>query len=192
MCTDCRVTIDLIFVLDSSSSIGPTKYSRVTSFVKNFAERLNATRGNRIGVITFSNQAEVTFNLTRPANIIDGNIPYRPGETNTPDALCKLGSMFEGARNNALHIGVLLTDGRSTLSDNQCNYTSVSSAATAMKRRYEESLVYVVGVTSNIDRVELDEIATRHEFVNYLESFNVSSLDFARQGISYAICFSGE
>ena len=186
------MTTDLIFVLDSSSSIGPTKYSRVTSFVKKFAKRLNATRGNRIGVITFSSQAEVTFNLTRPADIIGGNMPYRPGETNTPDALCKLGLMFEGARNNALHIAVLLTDGRSTLSDNQCNYTSVSSAATAMKRKYNESLVYVIGVTSKIDRVELEEIATRHEFVNYLESFNVSNLDLAQQEISYAICFSGK
>ena len=181
---------DLIFVLDSSTSIGERNYNDVRSFVSKFARRLNEQNGNRIGVIIFSNQAEVTFNLTQPDKIIHGTIPYRSGQTNTPDALCKLGMLFDRAENNALKIAILFTDGRSTLSENQCDYTSVRSASTALKTQHNDSLVYVIGVTNSVDRDELNEIATSPEFVEYLESF--SNLEDTRQEITYDICFSGE
>ena len=197
MYTDCPVKTDLIFVLDSSGSVGETNYRRVINFVAEFTMKMSIGRSeNRVGVIIFGNEARVVINLGRyhKKNIlihtINNSIPYLRGSTNTPDALCKLVSLVEAeARENALHIAVLLTDGKPTAFINPCNYTSTKAAGDKI-RNMSNILIYAIGITNDINDDELNAIATKPEFVSHLESF--SDLNSVQNELGYHICYTGK
>ena len=199
MYTDCAVKTDLVFVLDSSGSVGETNYELVINFVANFTMDMNIGRSeNQVGVIIFGNEARVVINLKqyrRRNNLIyaiRNEIPYLRGTTNTPDALCKLVLLVEEeARDNALHIAILLTDGKPTAFLNPCNYTSTKAAGDKI-RNMSNILIYAIGVTNDINDDELDAIATKSEFVSHLESFNEPDLESVRDELTYRICYTGK
>ena len=197
MYTDCAVKTDLVFVLDSSGSVGETNYESVKNFVAQFTMDMNIGRSeNRVGVIIFGNEARVVINLEQYRRRNDliyaiRSIPYLRGTTNTPDALCKLVLLVEEARDDALHIAVLLTDGKPTAFLNPCNYTSTKAAGDKI-RNMSNILIYAIGVTNNINDDELDAIATKSEFVSHLESFNEPDLESVRNELTYRICYTGK
>ena len=196
MYTDCPVKTDLVFVLDSSGSVGETNYGRVRDFVENFTMNIPIERLDiQVGVIVFGNEAQVVINLGQYQNKSDlihaiRGIPYLKGTTNTPDALCKLVSLVEAeARENALHIAVLLTDGKPTAFLNPCNYTSTKAAGDKI-RNMSNILIYAIGITNDINDDELNAIATKPEFVSHLESF--SDLNSVQNELGYHICYTGK
>ena len=61
---ECRTGLDLIFVLDSSGSVGPTNFQIMLSFVTNVVSNLNIGPDQiRIGLILFNKIAIVQFSL---------------------------------------------------------------------------------------------------------------------------------
>ena len=87
--TVCKLTTDLVFVLDESGSFGRPNFQEVKTFVYNFSRNLltDMTR-NRVGVITFSNQAteHIALNNTIEDNELHEliiNLPYIRQGTNT-------------------------------------------------------------------------------------------------------------
>ena len=65
-----------------------------------------------------------------------------------------------------LQIAIVITDGKQTTTG---NYTRLSVASEGLKM--SEVTVYAVGVGSSVDRDELEEIATRPEYVLTSSSF---------------------
>ena len=191
--------MDLIFVLDSSGSIRSVNFQKVREFVKNFITS-GITIGqdeDQVGVIVFSNGAQVVFNLDAYQNqaqllsAVD-NIPYIGSGTNTAAALCQLidegFTERGGARldlKTVLRVAIVMTDGKS-------NNPSDTLIAAARVHDFRPSvLVYAVGVTDDVNQEELNAIATSAESVENLESFDDSLLKEYQEERSYEICEKG-
>ena len=67
--TGCRAESDVVFLVDSSSYIGPENFRKVKDFILAIVEKLKLYDGqSRIGIITFSGEARVERYLSEPAS----------------------------------------------------------------------------------------------------------------------------
>ena len=200
MHADCNIDMDLIFVLDSSNSIGSGNYQRVREFVKNFimSGLTIGKNDDQVGVIIFSDGAQVVLylntyqNQVQLLNAID-KIPYLDSYTNTAAALRQLidegFTEGGGARlelKTVLRVAIVMTDGMSNI-----NPSDTPIAAARVHDFKPAILVYAVGVTDNVIQKELNEIATSPDFVENLESFDDSLLKEYQEERSYEICVRG-
>lgn len=124
--------IDLAFVVDSSGSIRDNSYAGVDNwqlvqmFIKNIVNGSAIRYGkylDHVAIVEFSDFATTYFDFTKSATtslsgmltLID-NMPFLGSETNTPAGLRLGRALFEnptsGSRPNAVHMMILLTDGR--------------------------------------------------------------------------------
>ena len=116
---------DIMFVLDSSTSIWSEDFKRQLKFVRNLVNTFDIGTGNaqvRVGTITFSDDAHLEFSLDTYTNRNELeeailSIPYRSGMTNTAAALrlarLQLGKyLYDGA---GLFVTIVITDGLSQL-----------------------------------------------------------------------------
>lgn len=196
------VNLDLVFVLDSSGSIGTVDYETVKQFVYNFTSNLDVgSEASRIGVIIYSDEAQVEFSLsqhTAKNETLEAirNIAYLGQLTNTPDGLCTLIDMLDSeARNDSgvFKLAIVMTDGRSNRhSVSFINCTSVSEAATRLHAMFPELVVYVIGVTSNVDEMELEAIASSPANIEHIDSFGGQVLQNTQDQFAYQICVRGK
>ncbi|CAH1784805.1 unnamed protein product, partial [Owenia fusiformis] len=117
----CRGTSDVVFVIDSSGSVGEENYKFIRDFIVNIAFTLDiSSNQTRVAAIIFHNEAEVIFHLNRYTNREDvisalRNLPYNAGSTATKEGLESLMSdMFQeanGDRSNVPDIAIVVTDG---------------------------------------------------------------------------------
>ena len=190
---------DLIFVLDSSGSIGGTSYQLVREFVYNFVSSLDiGPNDNQVGVIIFSSDAQVVFNLNEHNNKLEllqaiNSTPYLADSTNTAAALRLLIDVGftenAGARLNSgalFRLAIVMTDGMSNV-----NPEDTPLAAAAVHAFEPGILVYAIGVTDSVNQEELEQIATAPEFIDQLESFDRRLFDETQEQQSYEICFTG-
>lgn len=126
--------IDLAFVVDSSGSIRDNSYAGidnwklVQTFIKDIVNGSVFRYGryfDHVAIVEFSDFANIYTDFTKSTTtplsgmltLID-NMPFMGSETNTPAGLRSGRSLFEnpdyGSRPNALHMMILLTDGRTT------------------------------------------------------------------------------
>lgn len=170
----CLMKSDIVFMLDTSGSISQGNYNQMLMFVDHLARLIGLNKEKtRIGVLTFSDVAEVSFHLKdyRSSAAITKGImasPYRPGMTNIGAALRKMRElMFQqsnGDRPAVPNVGVLLTDG----------YSSVEPLETlpqAALAREKGILLFSVGIGITDDD-ELKLIAQYDERYFWVPSFN--------------------
>ncbi len=87
------VGVDLIFLLDSSGSIGASRYAQMLEFVKNLVSVLDiGPDQTRVGVTVYSSSVETSFLLNTyfdKKSLVDavGNLPYFNSGTNTATGL---------------------------------------------------------------------------------------------------------
>ena len=129
--TDCL--IDIIFVLDSSGSIGSQDFEQMTAFVSKVVGGLFI--GNysaRIGLVTFSTAVGESFNLNDYSTVGSiksaiSSLTYTGGGTQTHLALehvrATMLTSAAGDRSNVPNSVVVFTDGRS----NDATATKVST-----------------------------------------------------------------
>ena len=156
--------MDVVFVLDCSSSIWPPDFARQLRFVNDITDRLNvgpSKSQTRIGALTFSDHPKIEFNLgdnLRKGDTVDAvrKIYHRSGGTNTAAALTTLAnSMFlpeNGGRMNASRVAIVITDGRS--------HNRNATAAAARRARDQGIRILTIGVGSRVDDNELSLIAS--------------------------------
>ncbi|KAL5006010.1 hypothetical protein ScPMuIL_017168 [Solemya velum] len=161
-CSECVSTsVDLVLVLDTSTSVGNTNFQKMLNFTKNLVASSDIDSGRvRVGVVTFSDAAKIQFNLgeyhTRERTIeAIGRIPYTPGNTNTADGLHIMRRrMFntDRDRESASNIAVIVTDGLSNLNTQQ----TIPQAVTARQNHIH---IYAIGIGIS-NTWELDGIVT--------------------------------
>ena len=84
---------DVVFVVDSSGSIGRPNFEKIKEFIKNVVLTFDVDyRYTRVGLIEFSTTPSIEFKLNEKTNITDlidaiDNITYSGGGTSTSDAL---------------------------------------------------------------------------------------------------------
>ena len=178
---DCSsgVVQDVVFVIDTSSSIGSYRFQLVRELTENITTSIAVNSPETLfGLITFDNYARFEFNITRHTDLstllpaINPGLPYYRGySTNTARALSLLlsESMEDGLlqlRNETSKVAIVITDGYSSSS------SSLQSAANSLHAAniYD---VYAVGIGNN-NYYELQLMASDSSFV--LSTYNLTTL----------------
>nr|XP_045759761.1 collagen alpha-6(VI) chain isoform X4 [Mirounga angustirostris] len=175
---------DIVFLVDSSGSIGLENFIKMKTFMKNLVSKsqIGADRV-QIGVVQFSdiNKEEFQLNRYMSQNDISDAIDrmMHIGETTlTGSALTFVSQYFspaKGARPNVRKFLILITDGEAQ--------DIVKDPAVAL--RQEGIIIYSVGVFgSNV--TQLEEISGRPEMVFYVENFDI--LQHIEDDLVFGIC----
>nr|KAG5687711.1 hypothetical protein BaRGS_024190 [Batillaria attramentaria] len=155
--------MDLVFVLDASTSVTQPNFEQMKDFVKDFLSVGDIDNGYlRVGVVIYSTGVYVQFHLntyTTRYQLLDAidNIPYRYGSTNTADALktvrTDMFTLGHGDRPGVQNVCILITDGVS-------NINSRRTIPEAEQARVAGIHIYAIGIGLT-DTAELDGIASK-------------------------------
>ncbi|KAI8502373.1 hypothetical protein Bbelb_199610 [Branchiostoma belcheri] len=157
-CIRTSAGLDLVFLLDGSSSVTSANFKDMKDFIKDIAKTFVIQPDTtHIAVVQYSNVPRTEFNLntySKTADVVDavGRIHYMKGGTNTGAALTYVGqfvftrSMGDRPRNP--NVLVVVTDGKSN--DN------VADATRELRSRGVS--VYAIGVGHDVDRSTLQAI----------------------------------
>ena len=115
--------IDVVFVIDVSSSINSDNFAVIKNFAANFTtELINDSPESRCGVILFATNAQIAFNLQAYNSLsallsaING-LTHSQGGTNTAEALRLLKSSAQDGRlrlrDSSSKVAIVITDGES-------------------------------------------------------------------------------
>nr|WNX29089.1 VWACP-6 [Colubraria reticulata] len=189
----CSRPADVIFLLDSSKSIGEDEFKKQLSFVQQVVEYFDVSRGNiRVGLILYTDVAVAEFNLARYSSkefVKDavGRIFYVGGDGRNSHLAIKKADehmfQYHWVHNYGLHMIVYITTGKAT--DHE---EAVKEAQEAKKG----SMIFTLGVGSQVDMKKLGQLATQdsNQFV-----FNASSFDdllLQKYTVARQICSGGE
>ncbi|CAI9721492.1 Hypothetical predicted protein [Octopus vulgaris] len=153
---------NIIFVMDSSSSIWSVDYKKQLKFIQNLVNNFDIGADDktvRVGAITFSEEAHLEFPIDQYDTSEDIQeavlrIPYRSGVTNTAKALELAKSQVEMKKKlyQAPFILVVITDGMSR------NSTETRKVAKSLHKLGVH--IYAIGVGASYDLDELKAIAS--------------------------------
>ena len=194
---DCSIGVvrDVVFVIDTSSSIGPYRFQLVRELTENITTRIKVNSPETLfGLITFDNYARFEFDITNHTDLstllpaINPGLPYYRGySTNTANALSLLlsGSVEDGflqLRNETSKIAIVITDGYSS------SFSSLQLAANSLLAAniYD---VYVVGIGNN-NYYELELISDDPSFVFSTYYFDDITAQQLVEGVVEKLCSS--
>ena len=184
---------DVVFVIDTSGSIGSSRFQLIREFTANITtELISSSPNSAVGVILFSSSAHIEFNLQTYTSLNTllsaiSQLPYdNGGSTDTHEALNLLLSAAQngalGLRNDSSHVAIVITDGRST------SRSATLSAAAALHASNIFD-IFAVGV-DGADQTELQAIASSPEFVFFTSSFNNTGLQQLLDELLQQLCDS--
>lgn len=192
-CPECtRATVaDIVFLVDGSSSIGPSNFQEVRLFLRSLASGLEVGPDKvRIGLAQYSDEPHQEFLLkehlekTALLAALD-SFPYRTGGTETGKAIDFLRTQYftkeAGSRadQRVPQIAVVITDGDST----------DDVVVPARELRKHGVIVFAIGV-GNANQKELESIANRpsKRFRFTIDSFQ--ALQRLTEGLLQTMCVS--
>lgn len=186
------VQYDLVFLLDTSSSVGKEDFEKVQQWVANLVDTFEVGPDHtRVGVVHYSDQPTTAFELghfdSREAvKAAAWSLAYHGGHTNTGDALRYITrhsfSPRAGGRpgNRAFkQVAILLTDGRSQ--------DLVLEAAAAAHRAGIR--IFAVGVGEAL-KEELEEIASEPKAAHVFHVSDFDAIDKIRGKLRRRLCES--
>ncbi|XP_022535612.2 collagen, type XXVIII, alpha 1b [Astyanax mexicanus] len=165
--TTCRVSpLDLVFVIDSSESVGPDNFDIIKDFVNALIDRLTVGPNmTRVGVVLYSDITVVVSSLNQQTSRDELKAAVRRmtyiGEgTNTGTAIDKANQLFRSARPGVRRAAVVITDG-------QVNKRDVIRLEDPVQTAHSEGIeMFVIGVVNQSNqfyrefKTELDTIAS--------------------------------
>ncbi|CAD5114775.1 DgyrCDS3819 [Dimorphilus gyrociliatus] len=187
--SDCRQGSDVVFLMDSSGSVGHTNFNHQKTFVNNIIRKLNIEAGQtRVGVVTYGGSAQIGFNLnqytsTDRIKTALNNLRYMGGTTNVASAIRTASERMFGTggdRSNVRNIMVLIGDGNSN--------NMIESTSEASKARLKGITILVVSGSDWVDRIEMAEIATDPDTLNVFNSTRFRQLSDVAGALTRAIC----
>ena len=134
----------MVFVLDSTGSLGRYNWTVVKQFVIDVIKGLNVSEEDtHVGIVTFSTEVERNYELqTITADNVEDvfSLRYLAGVTNTADAIAAMVEMFNGGRQlfETKRIAFVITDGASNVDHNR----TIPEAETA---KASDIRIYSVG-----------------------------------------------
>ncbi|KAF7247726.1 Collagen alpha-6(VI) chain [Varanus komodoensis] len=178
------VKADIMFLVDSSHSIGPENFEKMKHFMKELVKKSDIGPDRvQIGVVQFSDIPKEEFPLHQHSTKTDiinaiGRMALMDKNTLTGAALKVISNYFEptkGARPSVNKILILITDGEAQ--------DEVATPATALREK--GIIIYAVGVF-NAHKPQLEEISGRPDKVFYVENFDI--LKWLEKDIIFDIC----
>jgi len=168
--TDTRLAVlpkDIVFVIDSSKSIGAAKLDEARSAVRECLEQLNPY--DRFNVVAFSREpvflsdgliAASPANMTRATRFLRDIVSG--GQTDVYGALQPL--VRRMPRENIPYIILLFSDGKSTVGD--LDSREIINQLTETNRRGARASIFAFGGGSSVNRYLLDLLALRNKGVS--------------------------
>ena len=153
--------MDLVFVIDASTSVGSGNFKLVLNFVESIVKDTNIeSQDVRVGLLVFSTSTEIRFTLgqyTSKQKIIEEirAIPFTSGSANTADALLAMRTKVFGTnedRPDVKNVAIIITDGPSNINSDR----TLQEADDVHK---DGITVYGIGIDVQ-DTTELDRIAS--------------------------------
>ncbi|XP_066294922.1 uncharacterized protein [Branchiostoma lanceolatum] len=187
--------LDLVFALDKSSSIDAVDFNRAIQFTRSIINEFGVTNregGTQVALVTFGSQAQLEWNLGQldsKRKVLHQLRQLQPegGGTALTDALqTVLNDVLPVTRVGAKRALFIITDGKSNV--------GASPGVFARRLREEEAFeVFAVGVGANIDKNELNSVAsqpfTSHVFlINDFSNFDTLVNTIAEKEIDYEQC----
>ncbi|NXQ18367.1 COSA1 protein, partial [Peucedramus taeniatus] len=148
----CRATpLELVFVIDSSESVGPDNFNIMKTFMKTFIDKVSANHATtRIGIINFSHKVDLVSSLKQYTSkeylksAVD-KMPYLGEGTYTASAIQEAIRLFQAARPAVRKVAVVITDGQADSRDKVRLDTIVREAhATNIE-------IFVIGIVQRTD-----------------------------------------
>lgn len=159
---DCRQG-DIIFVVDSSGSIGINNWHHVLDFINQVIDKIGVgPQATQVGFLTYGNRAHIIFNLnnyTDPAlmKAAVSAAKFLDENTNTSGGIATaLYTMFtpaNGDRPLAPNVMVIITDGVST-------YDNATTIPNAVAAKNKGITLISIGVGNLTSQAELEGIAS--------------------------------
>lgn len=180
----CFTAADVVIIMDASSSIGPSEYIQMKSFVKNLIGSFEVGPDDvRIALVVFNSHAYIEFYLDTQQTkeqLVDGVDSVHGVSRGTYTQLALNATREEvllqsrGNRPDVQDFVIVLTDGRSTQSS--------QTDAEAKKLRDMGAKVLALGIGDGVDEDELKAIASDPDetFVQRAADFDVLSTALAQ------------
>jgi len=187
--------IDLVFVLDVSSSIGSTNFQTIREFTVDIMMSLDiGIQRSLVGVILFSTSANIHFPVTQHTNAsillqeLNPGLPYSGGTTNMAAALDLLHTAGQtggalGLRPGYNNTVIFVTDGAS---DNR-SATLTATSALHESKIYDQ--IYAVGIRGAIT-TELNAIGSDPSLVFFASNFDSTTVTALQQDVTQELCNS--
>lgn len=179
-----ETTADIMFLVDSSGSIGPENFLKMKNFMRELVNKSDISADRvQVGVIQFSGTNKEEFQLDRYSSKSDifsaiDRMSLIGETTLTGSALTFVADYFKppkGARPAVKKILILITDGEAQ--------DEVKSPARDL--RDQGVVIYSIGVF-NANKTQLEEISGKRELVFYVEKFDI--LKHIEDEIIFGIC----
>ncbi|ESO91594.1 hypothetical protein LOTGIDRAFT_121960, partial [Lottia gigantea] len=180
---------DIMFLLDTSSSIELTDFDKQLKFTQDVVKIFDIGRERtKVGVALFSTTVYPQFSLddyNSKGHIVDriGNISYRGGRTNTAEALSYLRQKVftkDNKRQGVPRIAIILTDGLSNYPD--------KTAREAKELHLDGVTVFVVGIGPAVDEQELNDIATNPDEIHAFHVSDFDALESVKKTLALKTC----
>lgn len=150
----CRESpLELVFVIDSSESVGPENFELVKDFVNTLIDRVSVSReASRIGVVLYSHVDMVVVSLQQQSSQDDvkaaiRKMPYLGEGTFTGSAIHRANQLFQAARPGVRKVAVVLTDGQADPRD------IMQFKDTAAEAHAQGTEMFVIGVVNKTDHL---------------------------------------
>uniref|UniRef100_A0A8C5LFX7 Collagen alpha-1(XXVIII) chain n=1 Tax=Jaculus jaculus TaxID=51337 RepID=A0A8C5LFX7_JACJA len=190
----CKETpLELVFVIDSSESVGPENFQVIQNFVKTLADKVALDLATaRIGIINYSHKVEKVASLKQFSSkddfkVVVDNMQYLGEGTYTATALQAANDMFKEARPGVKKVALVITDGQTDSRDKK-------KLAEVVKDANDSKVeIFVIGVVKKDDpnfelfHKEMNLIATDSEHVYQFDDF-FALHDTLKQKLSKKIC----
>jgi len=163
---------DVVFVIDTSGSIGSTRFQLIREFTTNITiELIRNSPRSAVGVILFASTAYIRFTLQTYTNL--SSLLSAINQSTAQNGIL-------GLRNDSSKVAIVITDGRSSSSS-----ATLSAAAALHASNIFD--VFAVGVDGAY-MPELEGIASNPNFVFFTSSFNSTGLQQLQNRIIPELC----
>uniref|UniRef100_A0A3Q3KJQ6 Collagen type XXVIII alpha 1 chain n=1 Tax=Mastacembelus armatus TaxID=205130 RepID=A0A3Q3KJQ6_9TELE len=143
--------VELVFVIDSSESVGPENFELVKDFVNGLIDQMSVSQeAVRIGVVLYSHLDIVVVSLQQQSSQDDikaaiRKMPYLGEGTFTGSAIHQASQLFQASRPHVRKVAMVLTDGQADPRD------VMQLEETATEAHTEEIEMFVIGVMNKTD-----------------------------------------
>ena len=175
---DCMQKVDLVFVVDSSGSIGSDNFKNIVRFLMRIVERFNVgPTTTHIGLVRYSTTAFVRIRLgsypfkSSILGVIGGLSFETSGLTNIPDAIRLATAELMGplSRSDAKKLMIVITDGVSNRGG------PLDTPSQAAKDAGIE--IYVFGIGRSVSESQLETIASEPTNLHVFRPQNFSFVE---------------
>ena len=191
---ECREPADVVIALDSSGSVGVSRYAKLLEFTKDIVHNLNigpGSQSSRIGLVTYAGDVFVRYSLnsftTRRDAVNAISFIYMDGSTATGNALSQMRQMFDvnvGDRTGIRDVGLVISDGHS-------NDRHLTQHQAQLTRADDVTLLSIgVGMKTHYDEAEMRYMASPDEAENYMVVEDLTNYNNITLRVLDAVCNS--